>query len=74
MGQLSSAIILSWCAGGPGFTPGYPQRATIQIIGPNNFIFQEHCIFWEIIWKAVCKTDYKNLEHNDFQLLTTFMG
>ena len=55
MGQLSCAIILSWCAGGPGFTPGCPQRATIQIIGPNNFIFQEHCIFEKLFEKQSAK-------------------
>ena len=73
MGQCSSGMILALGARVPDSIPGCLQLGTIQIIGPNNFMFQEHCIFWEIIWKTVCKTDYEiyELEQYGYQLLTT---
>ena len=66
-------MILALGARGPRFNPRLTQTPIIRIFIPTIPCSQENCIFWELIWKTVFKTDYKNLEHNDYQLLPTLL-
>ena len=71
--ERSSGRFSLWVREVAGAIPGCPQLVINQIIGPNNSMFSSKLHFWEIILKTVWKTDYKNLEHNDYQLLQTVL-
>ena len=40
-----------------GSINGCPKLGIIELIGPNNSISWVMLLFWEIIWKTVCKQD-----------------